>query len=143
MKRRTECFSILLNAFLLIGFGILTANAESNSIAIAKLRGIPPADPKWENTNNLSDPSVPLLTLSERGAFLNGSHKPIPFDQVLSALAALPVKAWGHGRFLIFFPCPPGLHSPVDYAPPDFEVKKVLNALKAAGIKINRSFVTA
>jgi hypothetical protein len=133
----------ILRLFLLIGVGALAARADSNSDAIDKLSRIPPADPKWEDTMNFSDPNAPSLILNQRGAFLNGSEKPIPFDQILTALATLPREAWGHGRFLIFVPFPPGIHSSEDVAPPDSVVKKVLAQLKTAGIRINRNIASA
>lgn len=75
------------------------------------------------------------LVLTARGAFINNSKMPVPFDQVLKALADLLQKAWPNGRVIIFYPFPPGPSNPGDEPLPS-EVKKVEADLKAAGIQV-------
>lgn len=133
--------------FSLVSFLAVSATgvrADAISDAIAKLRAIPPADPKLEETMNLNDRTVPSVWLTARGACLNGSKERIPFDQILPALAALPRSAWGRGRFIIFLPFPPGISSPNDNPGPSEQVvKKVMEALKAAGIRMNQVYASA
>jgi hypothetical protein len=135
--------SHLLLIVSLFAFTISRTFAGSDSAAIEKLHAIPPADPNFEK--GPGSINVPVLILTARGACLNYalSGKRIPFDQVLQALAALPKSAWGHGRCLMFFPYAPSVHYSVDDPPPpDSVVKKVLDALKSADIKVNQNGVS-
>jgi len=95
-------------------------NAMASKVASSSNKSLI-RDPMVENLSKIPEPSgqdtglglndgSPVLVLTARGAFINEgndrdtlylSPKPaIPFDQVLKALAALPRKAWPHGRHI-------------------------------------------
>ena len=119
--------------FLVFIMGSPSLRADDDSAALDKLRKIPPT-PANINWDQFKKPISLMLTA--RGAFINDSTTAIPFDQVLIALAALPPKAWGHGRAILFSDSPCGICAPGDHAPTDAIIKKVVDALKSADVKI-------
>jgi len=110
--------------------GLSSVRADDNSAALEKLRMIPSAQ---GNVVTWDQSKIPLLILTARGAFINHSKVPVPFDQVLKALADLPKEAWPCGRVILDYPFPPGLST--DHPPLPSDVKKVEDDLKAAGIQ--------
>jgi len=110
----------------------LSVRADDHSAALEKLRKIPAAQ---GTVINWDQSKVPSLILTARGAFINNSKIPVPFDQVLKALADLPKEAWPCGRVIMYSPFPPGLTT--DHQPLPSDVKKVEADLKAAGIQLD------
>jgi hypothetical protein len=107
------------------------AFADADSTALAKLNQIPPATnyvPRDEDS-----PKLPVVIVTARGVSVNHGAF-VPFDQVLVVLAALPEKAWIHGRVIIYFPFPPGLSGDGD--PPPQKVRLVKAKLDRAGIRL-------
>jgi hypothetical protein len=117
----------------LLNLGCFEIWADSNSAAIDKLHGIPPAVPNYfpQDDNN---PKIPLLILTADGAFVNKAKTPIPFDKVLKALSDLPKDAWPYGRVILYYNSPPGLSD--GRLPRASDVKQVEADLKAADIKL-------
>ncbi|HXZ32179.1 MAG TPA: hypothetical protein VEH30_07850 [Terriglobales bacterium] len=69
----------------------------------ARLQQIPPADPeKYGHVRDMKTWHNPYLLVKQDGLWLldvsNNEERPLPPDQVLSALAALPASAWPYGR---------------------------------------------
>jgi hypothetical protein len=121
----------ILGSLILFIIGFSCVRADNDSDALEKLRKLPqaPADEYQIDEDKLT----PLLVVKARGVFINESQTPVPFDQVLVALAALPQKAWPYGRVIEYFPGPFGITQPKD-RPSVADVKKVEAKLKAAGI---------
>ena len=119
---------ILLMLFALCLFSL---RADTNSSALEKLRQIPAAPANVAEMQSLKGPS---LILTARGAFLNSSKTPIPFDQILNALASLPKEAWPYGRVIYYSRTPPGLT--MDHAPSLQIMEKVESDLKEAKIQL-------
>jgi hypothetical protein len=126
----------------LVGLGILNARADPNSTALEKLRNIPL---KTSDVKPIDSENLPMLILTEKGAFIFVSENfysidkvvkktPLPFDQVLNALAALPINAWPQGRVILFYPKMPGQQLIGFGSPPAPAVKQVEAALKTANI---------
>jgi hypothetical protein len=121
--------------FMKLGFLILlvfisslfSVRADSDSSALEKLRQIPPSSTKVSFD---SSKRAPVVVVKAQGVFIN-SKGPIPFDQVLRALADLPKEAWPYGRAITFFPSPPGIHQPGD-GPSPADAKRVEADLKRA-----------
>jgi len=111
--------------------GLFNVRADDNSDVLEKLRQIPQPTSAPIDDDKLK----PMLVLKAQGAFINDSKTPVPFDQVLKALAALPRKSWPFGRVVLYFPAPFGISSPQDQPNPA-EVKRVEADLKAAGIQL-------
>jgi hypothetical protein len=119
---------LILLVFILV---LSSARADDNSAALEKLLQIPPAP---ANVSLSLPKKLTLLVVKAQGVFINDSNTPVPFDQVLEALAALPKEAWPYGRVILYFPSPPGLSNPGDQPNPA-DVKRVEADLKAAGIQ--------
>jgi len=119
---------LLGSLFLSILF-FSTVRADDNSAALDKLRSIPAAP---DNVVLDQSKKAPLVFLTVRGAFINNSKTPVPFDQVLKTLADLPKSAWPYGRAIVYFPFPPGLS--IERAPDPRIARKVEADLKEAGI---------
>jgi hypothetical protein len=48
----------------------------------------------------------PTVTVTDKGVWINQSKAPLPYDQVLVGLAALPKEAWPCGRVVYFSASP-------------------------------------
>jgi hypothetical protein len=119
--------AVLLN---LICLGAILGQTNSDSTFLEKLRSLPPADSSRTELLN----KVPSVILTDKGAFINHAKDPIPYDQVLKALADLPKSAWPCGRLIIFFPFPPG--TTTQRPPPAPKAKEVEDKLKAADLQM-------
>ncbi len=124
-----------LNMFLaLIAVSVLTSCSHGTPSDLEKLRSLPPAD--------LSHPDlwdkIPYIVLTEKGACINHSKVPVPFDRLLNALANLPKSAWPCGRLIEFHDSPNmGLQSIKDEqkGPPASKAYEIETDLRAAGIE--------
>jgi hypothetical protein len=77
--------------------------ASAGTTTEARLQQIPPADPgKYDGAANMKTWRNPYLLVKQDGLWLldvsNNEERPLRPDQLLSALAALPVSAWPYGR---------------------------------------------
>ena len=127
--KNTQMKTQILGSVLLFVLGFSSVRADDNSVALEKLRKIPPAPARMNEEPDRN----PLIFLTARGAFINHSKTPVPFNQLLKVLADLPKEAWPYGRAITFFPFPPGINQPGD-EPSPADVKKVEADLKAAEI---------
>jgi hypothetical protein len=109
----------------------LQVQADANSDALQKLGSLPSAPLVITMDQASGSPSV---ILTDKGAFINKSKTPVPFDHVLSTLAALPKEAWPYGRVLFFSASPVGL--PGASAPPKAVADKVELDLQKANIRL-------
>ncbi len=111
----------------------LTTFSRTDPSHLEKLRRIPPAD-----FHHSGSDKIPHVVLTDKGALINDSKIPVPFDGVLKALANLPKSAWPCGRLILFQPSPSGgLQSIINApkGPPQSKVNEVEADLKAAGIE--------
>jgi hypothetical protein len=125
---------------LVFAMALLPALGDETSFALAVLHQIPAGQGNWMEDAIKTKKSPPAVILTARGALITGSKDPVPFDHVLVALAKLPLTAWPYGRIIIYSPSPVGLST--DRAPSPADVKKVEDAFKAAGIKLDQTMVS-
>ena len=123
----------IFGSLILFILGFSSGQADNDSDALEKLRKLSPAPANVYQIGE--DKLTPLLVVKARGVFINNSQTPVPFDQVLVALAALPKKAWPYGRVIEYSPGPIGQSSPGD-SPRQKDVKQVESMLKQAGISL-------
>ena len=116
---------------LLFACAVVRLWADAEADALQKLGLI--ADPPLVITMDQAAGS-PLVILTDKGALINKAKTPVPFDQVLSKLAALPKEAWPNGRVLFYSSSPVGIAGAA--APPKSEVDKVELELQKANIRL-------
>ena len=85
--------------FLFLVCAGLHSWADANEDAHQKLDQIPSAPLVVTMDQAIASPSV---SLTDKGALIGKSTTPVPYDQVLSALAALPKSAWPYGKIVLF-----------------------------------------
>ncbi len=105
--------------------------ADANSDALRKL-ALLPAPPMIITMDQAS--SSPSVVMTAKGALVNKSQTPVPFDQVLIALAALPPAAWPNGRVVLFSSQPASASG--NAAAYKSKVEKVESALQGANIRL-------
>jgi hypothetical protein len=110
---------------------IVGLRADDQADAIKKLSDLPSAPMIITMDQAKGSPSV---VLTDKGAMINQAKAPIPFDQVLGALAALPKDVWPFGRVVLYNPEPVGLGTP-----PKSVADGVEADLQKAGIRVLRS----
>jgi hypothetical protein len=120
---------ILKLALLLLSISTFTGvRADANSDALQKLAQVPNA-PLVITQDQAS--GSPTVILTDKGALINKSTNPVPFDQVLIALAALPKDAWPWGR-VVFYSGTPAVGS----APSKDVADKVELDMEKANIRL-------
>ena len=73
--------------------------ADAKADVLAKLAEIPNAPMVITMDQAAGSPTV---MLTDKGAIINKAADPIPFDQILTKLAALPKTAWPNGRVVFY-----------------------------------------
>jgi hypothetical protein len=122
-----------LNIALFLSFALTAVNlwADANSDAIQKLSLLPGAPLVLTVDTSAGSPTV---VLTDKGALINNSKTPVPFDQVLSTLADLPKEAWPAGRVVSVSTNPP---ADSGYgAAPKSAVDQVESDLQSANIRV-------
>jgi hypothetical protein len=109
----------------LAGAGLLHAAGHAQAIAQLNKIPLPLQQSDWSKVGQ----APVTVTVKASGVFINNFARPVPFDQVLEALAALPRKTWGAGRYLLFWNSPPGIHRISDEPTPE-ESRQVADQLK-------------
>ena len=122
-----------LNLALLLLFisALVHLQADAASDTQQKLDAI--SNPPMVVTNDQAIVS-PTVILTDKGAIINKSATPVPFDHVLAALAALPTGAWPYGRIVQYSPAPIGL--PGATAPAKAVADKVEADMQNANIRV-------
>lgn len=105
--------------------------ADANADALQKLAQLPSAPMIITIDQAAGSPSV---VLTDKGALINKSTAPVPFDQILSKLAALPASAWPYGRVLLYSSSGAAGYA----APPKPIADKVESDLQQANIRLLR-----
>ena len=117
-------------AFVFVA-SIVSLKADDQADALKKLNDLPSAPMIITMDQAKGSPS---LILTDKGAVINQAKAPIPFDQILGALAALPKDAWPFGRVVLYNPEPVGVGTP-----PKSVADGVEADLQKAGIRVLRS----
>jgi hypothetical protein len=118
-------------ALLLFASSCIHLWADAKSDALQKLAQV--SNPPMVITQDQASGS-PSVVLTDKGVLINKSKTPVPFDQVLTALAALPQDAWPYGRVVFYSPAPAADSGAA--APPQAVVDQVEADLLKANIRL-------
>ena len=113
---------------LLMTCAAISVRADANADALAKLAQVP-APPMVITMDQAS--GSPMIVLTDKGAIINKGATPVPFNQILIKLAALPADAWPNGRVVFY-------SISANAPPPQAVSSKVETDLQTANIRLLR-----